>query len=161
MYTSTKFRHDMKSAKCDKCNSTRLLYTKGVLLCNDCDNVIYANKRRNKYNATRTTANDGVKRDSKFEASIADELLMRKQAGDIKDYESQYRVEIPLFDENGTQRLVVRHKVDFRIHHNDGSYELCEAKGVETSDYKWRRQLLENFWLPNHKDHIYTVRKQR
>lgn len=160
MYTLRKTKPDLRDAKCSKCDSTRLLYIKGSLMCNNCGEVIYKNTRRNKYNATRTTANDGVKRDSKFEASIADELLMRKQAGDIKDYESQYRVEIPLYDEDGTQRLIVRHKVDFRLHHNDGSYELLEAKGIETSDYKWRRQMLELFWLPEHKDHIYTVRKQ-
>ena len=122
---------------------------------------MYQQRYGNKYGAKRTVAKDGLKRDSKFEASIADELLLRKQAGDIKDYESQYRVEIWVYRENGLAAFKVSHKVDFRIHHNDGSFELYEAKGVETPDYKWRRRLLEELWLPDHLDHTYTVVKQR
>jgi len=48
-------------------------------------------------------------------------------------------------------------RVDFRIHHNDGSYELAEVKGFETDVYKLKRKLLEFIWLPEHPDHSYTV----
>jgi hypothetical protein len=116
--------------------------------------------KKNKFNAKRTTAKDGIKRDSKFEASIADELLLRKQAGDILDYDSQYKVEMWAYDKNGKPAMKVCHKVDFRIHHKDGSFELYEAKGIETADYKDRRRWLETFWLPEHLDHTYTVVKQ-
>ena len=85
----------------------------------------------------------------------------RKQAGDIKDYDSQFKVEMWAYDENGNKAMKKTHKVDFRIHHNDGSYELYEAKGVETSDYKDRRKWLETFWLPFNLDHTYTVVEQR
>lgn len=114
----------------------------------------------NKYGAKRTEAKDGMKRDSKFEASVADDLWLRKSVGDIKDYESQYKVEMWIYREDGLKAFSVSHKVDFRIHHNDDSYELYEAKGVETSDYRWRKRLLEELWLPFHKDHTYTVVKQ-
>ena len=57
--------------------------------------------KKNKFGAIRTTANDGIKRDSKFEASIADELLLRKQAKDIKDYDSQYKVVIEIYNKDG------------------------------------------------------------
>lgn len=117
--------------------------------------------KQNKFGAKRTTANDGIKRDSKFEASVADELDLRKKAGDILDYDSQYKVEMWAYDQNGKQAMKVSHKVDFRIHHKDGSFELYEAKGVETSDYKMRRRWLETFWLPFNLDHSYTVVKQR
>lgn len=117
--------------------------------------------KTNKYGAKKTVANDGLKRDSKFEATIADELLLRKKAGDILDYDSQFKVEMWAYDQNGKKAMKKTHKVDFRIHHKDGSYELYEAKGVETSDYKDRRKWLETFWLPFNLDHTYTVVKQR
>lgn len=117
--------------------------------------------KSNKYGAKKTDAKDGIRRDSKFEASIADELLMRKNGGDILDYDSQYKVEMWAYDQNGKKAMKVSHKVDFRIHHKDGSFELLEAKGVETSDYKMRRKWLETFWLPFHLDHTYTVVKQK
>src|SRR5690606_35531134 len=130
-------------------------------ICRNCDHVIASGKvRKNKYNAVRTVAKDGLKRDSKFEASVADELYLRKQAGDLKDYESQYKVIMRIYREDGLKAFSVSHKIDFRIHHNDDSYELYEAKGVQTSDYLWRKRLLEQLWLPMNKDHIYTVRFQ-
>lgn len=116
--------------------------------------------KKNKFGAIKTTANDGIKRDSKFEASIADELDLRKKAGDILDYDSQFKVEMWAYDRNGKQAMKTSHRVDFRIHHKDGSFELYEAKGVETSDYKMRRRWLETFWLPFNLDHTYTVVKQ-
>jgi len=114
----------------------------------------------NKYGAKRTTF-DGRAYDSRFEAGVAQELDLRLKAGDIQAVEPQYKVEMWCYRENGLPAFKVSHKVDFRITHNDGSYELIEAKGVETPDYKWRRKFLENIWLPDNPDHIYTVIKQR
>ncbi len=161
MYRSTKEKLPINRAVCSECGSTRIMLKAGSVICTNCYHVIYDNKTRaNKFNAVRTVARDGLKRDSKFEASIADELYMRKAAKDIKDYETQYRIEAWAHRSDGTPAFKVRHKVDFRIHHNDGSYELLEAKGVETADYKMRRKFLEELWLPDHKDHTYTVRYQ-
>lgn len=116
--------------------------------------------KQNKYGAKRTLAKDGLNRDSKFEAGVADELFLRKQGGDILDYDSQFKIEAWAYRKDGSKAFCVKHKVDFRIHHKDGSYELLEAKGVETSDYRWRRKCLEELWLPEHPDHVYTVVKQ-
>lgn len=151
---------NLKTTICSQCNGKRFLFKGTKITCQNCGHTIKA-AAPNKYGAKRTTANDGIARDSKFEANVADSLFARKQLGDIKDYDSQYKVEIDLYRKNGLKALTVSHKVDFRIHHNDGSFELHEAKGVETSDYKFRRRLLEEVWLPDHKDHIYTVIKQR
>lgn len=158
MYTQRNTMKPINSASCPECGNKRLLLSKGKLTCTDCGHTI--GKTFNKYGAKRTKAQDGMVRDSKFEASVADDLYTRKLAGDIKDYESQYKVEMDIYREDGVKAHTVKHKVDFRIVHNDGSYELLEAKGVETSDYRWRRKLLEELWLPLHKDHIYTVIKQ-
>lgn len=109
--------------------------------------------KKTKYNNVRTSY-DGYNYASKLEANQAAELDIQKRAGLIKDWERQYKVEVYY---NGRQ--LMSHKVDFRIHHNDGSFELLETKGVETPDYKWRRKLLEFMWLPDHPDHTYTVVK--
>lgn len=116
--------------------------------------------KTNKFGAKKTLAKDGIKRDSKFEATIADELLLRKKAKDILDYDSQYKVIMEIYNKSGKKIHEVSHKVDFRIHHKDKSFELLEAKGVETTDYRFRRKLLEKLWLPEHLDHTYTVVKQ-
>lgn len=114
----------------------------------------------NKYGAKKTEY-DGYKYDSKFEASVAADLDLRVKAKDIKGYERQYKIEAWAYRENGLPAFKVSHKVDFRLELNDGSYELLEAKGVETPDYKWRKKFLEHIWLPDHPDHTYTVIKQR
>ena len=116
--------------------------------------------KRNKFGAKRTVAKDGIKRDSKFEAGIADELLLRKRGKDILDYDTQYKVIIPIYNEHGKKVHEVSHRVDFRIHHKDKSFELLEAKGIETTDFRFRRKLLEKLWLPAHRDHTYTLVKQ-
>lgn len=121
---------------------------------------MYQVRYGNKFGAKKTLAKDGIKRDSKYEASVADELLLRKKAGDILDYDSQYKLEMWAHRSDGTPAFKVSHKVDFRIHHTDGSFELYEAKGIETADYRMRRRFLEELWLPEHLDHIYTVVKQ-
>lgn len=120
---------------------------------------MYSQKWGNKYGAKRTEFN-GYMYDSKFEASVARDLELRKKAGDILDYERQFKVEMWAHLSDGTPAFKVSHKVDFRIHNKDGSYELLEAKGVETADYKMRRKFLEHLWLPEHLDHTYTVIKQ-
>lgn len=120
---------------------------------------MYTQRYGNKYGAKKTYFN-GRKFDSKFEASVAADLELRKKAGDIQDYECQYKIEAWAYHEDGIKAFKVSHKVDFRVHHNDDSYELIEAKGVETADYKMRRKFLEELWLPMHQDHTYTVVKQ-
>jgi hypothetical protein len=121
--------------------------------------MTYLVRHGSKYGAKRSTFN-GRQFDSKYEAGVAKELEIRKAAGDIKDYECQFKIEAWAHRSDGTPAFKVSHKVDFRIHHNDGSYELLEAKGVETTDYRMRRRFLEELWLPDHLDHTYTVVKQ-
>jgi len=121
---------------------------------------VYKQTWGNKYGAKKTEFN-GRKYDSKYEAGIAQELDLRLKAGDIKAVEPQFKVEMWAYRENGLKAFKVSHKIDFRVTLNDDSYELIEAKGVETPDYKWRRKFLENIWLPDNPDHTYTVVKQR
>ena len=117
---------------------------------------MYRTRRGNKYGAKKTTFN-GIKFDSKFEAGVAHELELRKKAGEILDYDCQYKVEMWAYDANGKPAMKKTHKVDFRVHEHDGSYTLLEAKGMETADYRDRRRWLETFWLPINLDHTYEV----
>lgn len=66
----------------------------------------------------------------------------------------------PVYNSQGLVVAHKRHKVDFRIHNNDGSFELLEAKGVITADYQWRRDIVVGIWISEHKDYIYTVIQQ-
>ena len=121
---------------------------------------MFSQRYGNKYGAKKTEYN-GRKYDSKYEAGVAQELDLRLKAGELLEVEPQYKADVWCYREDGTKAFKVSHKIDFRVKHKDGSYELIEAKGVETSDYKWRRKFLEEIWLPAHPDHIYTVVKQR
>lgn len=107
-----------------------------------------------KYNATRTIYN-GYPYDSKFEAQTAMSLDWRLKAGDIRGWTRQFPLEI----KSPAGELILRHKVDFRVELNDGSFELLECKGFETRDWKIIKRLIETLWLPGHLDHVYTVAK--
>lgn len=157
MYRQKTTPGSMQSAHCPQCGSKNLLYSAGKLTCRNCDHVI--GKTFNKYGAKRTEFNGKIY-DSKFEASVAQDLETRKRAGEIKDYDTQFKVEMPIYTKDGKIVHVVKHKVDFRVHNNDSSFTLLEAKGVETTDYKWRRTLLEKIWLPEHPEYTYEVIKQ-
>ena len=158
MYNVSRGLPDPTSLVCPECGGKRFRVNYSKVECINCG---WKEKGgSNKYGAKRTESRDGQKRDSKYEASIADELYFRKKAGDIKDYDSQYKVEMWIYREDGVKAFSVSHKIDFRIHNKDGSYELLEAKGVETQDWKFRRRLLEELWLPLHLDHTYRVVKQ-
>lgn len=160
MYKLTHQLPDKGKMTCPKCQSTTFLVAYSKVTCRDCG-WWTKGSAGNKYGAKKTVAKDGIKRDSKYEASIADELLLRKKTGDIIDYDSQYKVEIPIYDKNGIIIHTIKHKVDFRVTKKDKSYELWEAKGVETDDYKWRKKFLELIWLPEHPDYTYIVLKQK
>lgn len=121
---------------------------------------MFSQRFGNKYGAKKTEFN-GKRYDSKFEAGVAQDLDLRLKAGDILAVEPQFKIEAWCYRENGLKAFKVSHKVDFRITHKDGSYELIEAKGVETTDYRWRRKFLEEIWLQDNPDHTYTVIKQR
>lgn len=158
MYSQSHGLPDSTDLICPECGSKRFRVDYSKVTCTNCN---WTHKRgNNKYGAKRTEFN-GKKYDSKYEASVAQELEMRKRAHDILDYDIQYKVEMWVYREDGEKAFLVKHKVDFRAHNTDGSFELIEAKGIETDDYKWRRRVLENIWLPLHLDHSYRVVKQR
>lgn len=83
------------------------------------------------------TAKQG-KNDSKFEASKAQELELRKKVGDIKDFQEQVKIPIEV---NGYH--ICNYYIDFVIEHNDGEIEYCETKGYATDLWKLKWKLFE------------------
>jgi len=110
---------------------------------------------KGKYNAIRSVYN-GYPYDSKFEAQYAMELDWRVRASEIKAWDRQFPIEIR---NPKTGKLLRRHKVDFRVHENDGSFTLVETKGFETRDWKMIRDEIEVLWLPEHPAYSYLVAK--
>ena len=73
--------------------------------------------------------------DSNFEADYAAELDLKRRGGLIKSWERQ--VNIPLM---AWGKTICDYKVDFKVHHNDGSVEYIECKGKWTPEarIKWK-----------------------
>ncbi len=87
---------------------------------------------KNKYNATRTTYG-GYNYDSKLEASYAMELDWRIKAGEVKEFQRQYRFDLTV---NG--KTWRSYKIDFRVELTDGSFEYVEVKGFPTQEWKMK-----------------------
>ena len=99
--------------------------------------MTYFVKKGNKYNNTKQNYN-GNRYDSKKESSYAEQLDLRIKAKDIKGYDRQFKLELKV---NGYK--ICSWKIDFRIIHNDDSFEFVEVKGFETYDYIIKRKLFE------------------
>ena len=158
MYQTQKSLPTGQTLTCPDCGSNRFRYGRGKVECTNCG-WSHGGNASNKFGAKRTEY-AGRKYDSKYEASVAQELDLRLKGGDILEVIPQFKVTMVAYRQDGLPAITMDHKVDFRIQLRDGSYELIEAKGVETEDYKMRRKFLENLWLPLHPDYTYRVVKQ-
>jgi hypothetical protein len=95
----------------------------------------YGNK---KWTTAKKCNYDGRQYDSKFEATYAQELTLRKMAGEIKDFDTHKRMELVV---NGYK--ICDYYIDFVIYHNDGTIEYAETKGFETPVWKLKWKLFE------------------
>lgn len=96
---------------------------------------MYRTLKQNKYGAIKQNGFH-----SRKESGYAWELQVRKKAGEIKDFETQRKIE--LFGENGTR--VCNYFIDFVITHNDGTEEFVEVKGFETPVWRLKWKLFED-----------------
>ena len=76
--------------------------------------------------------------DSKFEAAYAQELELRVKAKDIKSFDTQVNLDLNV---NGCR--VCQYRIDFVVHHNDGTTEYVECKGFPTDVWKLKWKLFE------------------
>lgn len=108
-----------------------------------------------KYNNVRQTYNN-YNYDSRFEARVAAELDLLQAAGEITTIERQFKISLDVAGHH-----IANYYCDFRVEYPDGTFELIEAKGVETEAYRLKRKLMEAIWLPEHLDHTYRVVKEK
>lgn len=94
--------------------------------------------KENRYYNTAKVKWGGQQFDSKFESQYAQELDLRKKAGDIKDYETQKTLGL-YFNEY----WICDYKMDFIIKHNDGTEEFVETKGWATPIFRLKWKVLE------------------
>lgn len=109
-----------------------------------------------KYKNKKTLYN-GFMYDSKYEASVARDLDLRVNTLEIKGFDNQFKIELRVYDSTRSIAFIKKHKVDFRIHNWDTTFTLLEAKGVETTEYRWIRKMILTLWLPFHADYSYEV----
>lgn len=95
----------------------------------------------NRYH-TRTTKQtyNGRSYHSRAEAEYAIYLDQRLNAGEIKSWTPQRRIE--LFGENGSH--ICNYYMDFVIEHRDGVTEFVEIKGFETAIWRLKWKLLND-----------------
>ena len=100
-----------------------------------------------KYNARKTTI-DGIKFDSKKEADYYCELVLRKKAGDILDFDLQpdFHLQEPFTDNMGKKHRAIKYIADFIIYHNlpteeKFKVEVVDVKGFKTKEYQIKKKL--------------------
>lgn len=93
-------------------------------------------KRKSKYNAQSTVV-DGVHFPSKLEAAVWCQLLFLRKLGEFTNILRYPSIKLP----GG-----VVWKADFKVFNAvDDRWEIHEAKGLATSDYRVKRKLYEEF----------------
>lgn len=91
-----------------------------------------------KWTTAKKQEYNGFRYDSGFEARYAQELDLRVKARDIASYEKQINLDLVV---NGY--CVCRYRIDFIIHHNDGTLEYTETKGYQTDLWKLKWKIFE------------------
>ena len=104
---------------------------------------------------SKKTEYSGFVYDSAFEASIAKKLRLLVRAGEYRGFDNQYKCVMNAHGGDGEIVWTRTHKVDFRLHNNNGSYTLLEAKGFETAAHKEIQKWLKVFWLPANLEYDY------
>lgn len=111
--------------------------------------------KKTKYNNVKQTY-EGYSYDSKFEARVAAELDLLLRSGEIVGWERQFKIEL-----YAGGKHICNYFCDFRVEYPDKTFELLEAKGIETEAYRLKRKLMEAVYLPEHLDHTYRVVKEK
>ena len=96
-----------------------------------------AYRRYNKFNAKKQTYN-GRSYDSKAECAYAQELDLRMKAGEIKEINPQFKIELRV---NG--KKICNYYMDFRLVMADDSIEYHEVKGFATDLWRMKWRILE------------------
>jgi hypothetical protein len=112
---------------------------------------------RNKYNARKTTV-DGIKFDSKAEATMYCELKILEKAGAVKDLKLQPEFELqPAFEDcAGHKTRAIKYRADFSFFDiEQDRYRVVDCKGFKTAVYKLKKKMFDYankniIWLEEH-----------
>ena len=85
---------------------------------------------------------DGITFDSKMESDYYKHLAEKLQNGEIRSFECQpvYLLQ-DKFKCRGKSYKAITYKADFKVVHNDGSVEVIDVKGFETTDFKIKKKM--------------------
>ena len=89
--------------------------------------------RKHKFSAIRTTL-DGIKFDSKLEASYYQHLNLLQRAGEVVFFLRQTPLHLP-----GGVKLVL----DFQVFYTNGEIDFVDVKGMETLLFKSKKRIAE------------------
>lgn len=93
---------------------------------------------RSKYGNTKTTV-DGIRFDSKREASYYAELMQREKAGEVSAIELQRPY--ALLGPKG--ELIATYKADFCFWDNrEDRFRVIDVKGVETKEFRLKKKMM-------------------
>ncbi|AYC29658.1 DUF1064 domain-containing protein [Paenisporosarcina cavernae] len=96
-----------------------------------------------KYNNRKVIIDDNTF-DSAAEAKYYEELKTRQKEEKILFFRLQPRYEIqPKFEKGSKKFKAITYVADFEIHHLDGSIEVVDIKGMETTDFKIKKKMFE------------------
>jgi hypothetical protein len=122
---------------------------------------MYNTRFGNKYGNKKTIYN-GRAYDSKFESRTAQDLDLRKQAGEFIEIVPQFRIKLYCYLPDGSKADLFTYICDFRCERPDGTYLLVESKGMVTDTYRTKRKLLDLVWLSDHPEYEFEeVRQSR
>ncbi len=97
--------------------------------------------KKQKYGNKKVTV-DNIVFDSQLEADYYRELQLREKAKDILFFRAHPRyLLLPSFEKDGKQYKKIEYIADFEIHHNDGSIEVVDTKGVKTDVFRIKEKL--------------------
>ena len=94
-------------------------------------------KSRAKY-GNKSAEYDGKMYHSKFESKVAQDLDLRKAAGELTEIQRQVKISL---DVNGFH--ICNYYIDFVVTRQDGIKEYIEVKGFPTELWKFKWKLLE------------------
>jgi len=109
--------------------------------------------RSSKYGA-RKVEYGGLTYHSRLEGKFAQELDIRKLAGEIKSWSRQIKIPLKV---HGTP--ICSYYVDFLVRHNDGSDEFIEVKGFVTEVARLKMKMFEAILPIEYPNARYTVVK--
>lgn len=100
-------------------------------------NLVPAEKKKSKYNATREKV-DGIFFDSKKEADTYRDLKMLLKAGEISGFCRQPEF---ILQEGFAEVKPITYRADWIIFYKNGSYDIRDDKGIETEVFKLKHKM--------------------